>query len=244
MKIALAAVGFITNDIEYNLGKIKNIVKKYYKEVDLLVFGESFIQGFDCLTWEYLKDIEIALDRESYYLKSIKSLAKEYQVAISFGYIEKDKEKIYSSQLTTNKNGEILDNFRRVSIGWKEPIADFHYCEGENFRKFNYLNKSISVALCGDLWYEENCVQMKRLNSDIVLWPVYTDFNFQEWNDIIKYEYAEQATKCGNKLLYVNSHCLERDSESIARGGAALFSNGKIEKEIPAGEEGVLIVEV
>ncbi|WP_103981692.1 carbon-nitrogen hydrolase family protein [Helcococcus massiliensis] len=244
MKIALAAVGFVTNDIEYNLGKIKDIVKKYYKEVDLLVFGESFLQGFDCLTWEYLKDTEIALDRESYYIKRIKSLAKEYQVAISFGYIEKDKEKIYSSQLTINKNGEILDNFSRVSIGWKEPIADFHYCEGEGFRQFNYLNKSISIALCGDLWYEENCIQMKELNTDIVLWPVYTDFNFQEWNDTIKYEYAEQAEKCGNKLLYVNSHCLERDSDSIARGGAALFSNGKIESEIPAGEEGVLIVVV
>lgn len=244
MKIALAAVGFITNDIEYNLEKIKDIVKKYYKEVDLLVFGESFLQGFDCLTWEYLKDTEIALNVESSYIKEIKDLAKEYQVAISFGYIEKSGYEIYSSQLTIDKYGRILDNYRRVSVGWKEPIADFHYCEGEGFRQFNYLNKSISVALCGDLWYEENCIQMKALNNDIVLWPVYTDFNFQEWNDVIKHEYAEQAKKCGNKVLYVNSHCLDKESHNISRGGAILFINGKIESEISAGEEGVLIVEV
>ncbi|MGY3776843.1 carbon-nitrogen hydrolase family protein [Helcococcus sueciensis] len=244
MKIALAAVGFITNDIEYNLGKIKDIVKKYHKEVDLILFGESFLQGFDCLTWEYLKDTEIALNVESYYIKEIKDLAKGYQVAISFGYIEKSGYEIYSSQLTIDKYGQILDNYRRVSVGWKEPIADFHYCEGEGFRQFNYLNKSISVALCGDLWYEENCIQMKALNTDIVLWSVYTDFNFQEWNDTIKYEYAEQAKKCGNKVLYVNSHCLDKESYNIARGGATLFSNGKIENEISAGEEEVLIVEV
>ena len=107
MKIALAAVGFITNDIEYNLGKIKDIVKKYYKEVDLLVFGESFLQGFDCLTWEYLKDTEIALNIESSYIKKIKDLAKKYQAAISFGYIEKEKEKRYSNQLTIDKYGQI-----------------------------------------------------------------------------------------------------------------------------------------
>lgn len=244
MKIALAAVGFITNNIEYNLGKIKVIVKKYHKEVDLILFGESFLQGFDCLTWEYSKDIEIALHIDSYSIKEIKDLAREYQVAISFGYIEKSGYEIYSSQLTIDKDAQILDNFRRVSAGWKEPIADFHYCEGEVFRKFNYLNKSISVALCGDLWYEENCTQMKALNTDIVLWPVYTDFNFQEWNDVIKYEYAEQAEKCGKNLLYVNSHCLDKESHNIARGGAALFINGKIESEISAGEEDVLIVEV
>ncbi|MDO4605265.1 MAG: carbon-nitrogen hydrolase family protein [Helcococcus sp.] len=244
MKIALAAVGFINNDIEYNLGKIKDIVKKHSKEVDLIVFGESFLQGFDCLTWEYLKDNEIAIDRDSHLIQEIKDLIKNHQVAISFGYIEKDGEKIYSSQLSLDKNGEILDNFRRVSKGWKEQIADSHYVEGKEFRRFKYLSQYFSVALCGDLWYEENCIEMKNLNSDIVLWPVYTDFNYQEWNKSIKYEYAKQAEKCGNKILYVNSHCLDKESYEIARGGAALFNMGKIEREIPAGKEGVLIVEV
>lgn len=85
---------------------------------------------------------------------------------------------------------------------------------------------------------------MKKLNTDIVLWPVYTDFNYQEWNDNIKYEYAEQADKCGKKVVYVNSYCLDKNSHDIARGGAAFFSKGKIESEISAGEESVLIVEV
>lgn len=244
MKIALAAVGFITKDINYNFEKIKEIVEKYSDQVDLILFGESFLQGFDCLSWDYSKDINMAIDLDYELINEIRSLCKIYQVSLSVGYIEKDKDKIYSSQLTIDKNGEILDNFRRISIGWKEPIADSHYVEGEGFGKFTYLNKSISVALCGDLWYEENCIQMKNLNSDIVLWPVYTDFNYQEWNENIKYEYAEQAEKCGNKVLYVNSHCLDRSSYDIARGGAVLFNQGEIESEIPAGEEGVLIVEV
>ena len=84
MKIALAAVDFITKDIEYNLNKIKNIVEKHSKEVDLILFGESFLQGFDCLTWEYLKDLEIAVDIDSEAIKYIKDLTKTNQVAISF----------------------------------------------------------------------------------------------------------------------------------------------------------------
>lgn len=244
MKIALAAVGFITNDTAYNFEKIEKLVKEYFDKVDLILFGESFLQGFDCLSWKYLKDLEIAIDRESDIIKEIKSLCENYQVAISFGYIERDGNKIYSSQLTIDKYGNILNNYRRISTGWKESIADFHYVEGHGFGQFNYLNKVISVALCGDLWYEENCTQMKNLNTDIVLWPVYTDFNYQEWNENIKYEYAEQAEKCGKRVVYVNSYCLDKSSHGIARGGAVFFHQGKIESEISAGEEGVLIVEV
>lgn len=244
MKIALAAVGFITNDTAYNLEKIKTLIEKYASEVDLILFGESFLQGFECLSWDYAKDVNIAVHQDSELINDIRAMCEINRVSVSFGYIEKDEDNLYSSQLTIDKNGETVDNFRRVSIGWKEPIADFHYVEGKGFGQFTYLDKTVSVALCGDLWYEDNCIKMKNLDSDIVLWPVYTDFDSQEWNESMKYEYAEQAEKCGDKVLYVNSHCLDKNSIGIARGGAALFSQGKIKSEFPAGEEGVLIVEV
>lgn len=169
MKIALAAIGFITNDLDYNIYKIKETVKKHAIQADLIVFGESFLQGFDCLTWDYSIDIDIAVSQDSSTIDEIRSLCKKYKVAVSFGYIEKDEDKLYSSQLTISKDGKTVDNFRRVSIGWKEPIADFHYVEGKGFGQFSYLEKTISVGLCGDLWYAENCIQMANLDSDIVL---------------------------------------------------------------------------
>ena len=244
MKIALAAVGFLTNDIDYNFDKIKEMVKKHSNQADLILFGESFLQGFDCLIWDYSRDIDIAVSQDSSIINQIRSLCRNNKVAVSFGYIEKAEDKLYSSQLTISKDGEIVDNFRRVSIGWKEPVADFHYVEGKGFGQFSYLDKTISIGLCGDFWYEENCIQMESLDSDIVLWPVYTDFDSKEWNESMKYEYAGQAQKYGSNILYVNSYCLDKNSDNIARGGAVLFNEGKIVHELPAGEEGVLIVEL
>lgn len=180
MKIALAAVGFITNDITYNFKKIKDLVEEYSSDVDLILFGESFLQGFECLSFDYSKDINTAVPQNSELINEIRTMCEINRVSVSFGYIEKSEDKIFSSQLTIGKQGEIVDNFRRVSIGWKEKTADLHYVEGDGFRKFNYLDKSISVGLCGDLWYEENCTKMKKMNTDIVLWPVYTDFNYKE----------------------------------------------------------------
>ncbi len=244
MKIALEAIGFITNDIVYNKNKIINAIKDNKEGVDLIVFGETFLQGFQCLTWEYELDKDIAISESHEIITEIRKCAKENNVAVSFGYIEKKEDKLYSSQITIDKDGKIISNFKRVSIGWKEEISDNHYCEGKEFPKFNFLGKTFSVGLCGDFWHEDNCKSVKKLNVNIVLWPVYTDFNYKEWNASIKFEYAKQASKISNTVLYVNSYCLDMDDNEIAHGGAALFQDGKIISELPAGKEDVLIVEV
>ena len=96
------------------------------------------------------------------------------------------------------------------------------------------------VGLCGDLWFDENVMKIKSLSPDVIFWPVYTDFNCNEWNESMKYEYAEQAGKVGGKVLYVNSYCKDRDGDEIARGGSVFFHDGVIIKEIPSGKEDVL----
>jgi len=80
--------------------------------------------------------------------------------------------------------------------------------------------------------------------SDIVFWPVYTDFSCDEWNESMKYEYAVQACKFCKNVLYVNSVCIDKERVEVAQGGAAHFVNGDIIDEITSGSENVLLVEV
>lgn len=242
--IALAAVGFKNGDIQYNKNRITDTVQKYRGKADMVLFGETFLQGFDSLSWEYEKDKQIAVSFDDQIINEIREIAQRNNIAVSFGYIEKEGESLYSSQLTIGENGEIIDNYRRVSVGWKEPIADSHYREGESFHVFNYLGRKFSVGLCGDMWDDGNVEKMKALQADIVLWPVYTDFNYDEWNKTIKMEYAEQAALFCKSVLYVNSVCLDKEEYEIARGGAAYFENGIIMSETPAGEESILPVEL
>ena len=122
MMITLAAVGFRNGDITYNKDKIKTVIRDHgYKQADLILFGETFLQGFDSLSWNYESDKNIAVKTNDPVIDEIRKTAKEYSVAVSFGYIEKAEDSLFSSQLTVGKDGEILDKFRRVSIGWKEP---------------------------------------------------------------------------------------------------------------------------
>lgn len=244
MRIALAALGFVNKDINHNKMVMIDTLNNLKNKVDIVLFGEAFLQGFDSLSFEYEKDKYIPLSIYSDVIREIIETAKNNQIAVSFGFIEKEDNKVYSSQLTIDSEGNIVNLYRRVSKGWKETYATEEYCEGSSFSSFSYMDKRIAVGLCGDLWYDENIDMIKKINADIIFWPVYTDFNYEKWNKEIKYEYLEQASKINSDVLYVNSYCIDKDEKEIAKGGAILFSKGKIISEIPAGKEDILIVKI
>ena len=243
MNVLLAALSFRNGKLIYNKNQIVSTIKEYNNKVDLILFGESFLQGFDALTWNFEIDKNIALSKDSKLIKEIKKLCKQFNVSVSFGYFELFDSKIFSSQIVINKQGKIIFNYRRVSSGWRIKETDDHYQEGTSFSTFELDNKTFTVGLCGDLWNEDNVNVVSNLSSDYLLWPVYTDFNYDKWNNVEKNEYAMQAKKFNKLTLYVNSYCLDGDDE-IAKGGAAVFKNGMIINEIPSGKEDVLIIKI
>ena len=244
MKITLAAIGFKNKDIEFNKNSIISKIKEYEGKTDLLLFGETFLQVFDSLSWPFDIDKNIAISKEHKIINDICEAAKKHKIAVSFGYIELENDKIYSSQLTINHKGIIINNYKRVSPGWRIKETDYHYAEGSNFQVFKLNDKSIIIGLCGDLWYDTNIDRILKLASNLVLWPVYTDFNYNKWNNTEKFAYAKQASLLKRPVLYVNSYCLDSFEEEIARGGAALFSNGLIIDEIPSGKEGCVTIKI
>ena len=244
MKCALAGVGFINEDIEYNKAVLADTLRKCAGRADVVIFEEAFLQGFYGINFIAKHDTTVSISRDDMIIREICSMAKEYAIAVSFGFIEKEDDVFFSSQMTIDKNGRMIDLYRRVSPGWKEPSAGKEYCEGSGFHTFDFLGKKVAVGLCGDLWYEENIARLNELKTDVVWWSVYTDYSDLKWNHTAKFEYAAQAGKINAPVFYVNSVCIDKsDGCEAARGGAALFDKGFIKEELPAGNEGILIVE-
>ena len=244
MKCALAALGFINEDIGHNQQVIIDTLLQYAGRADIVLFGEAFLQGFYAATFDPAHDEAIALTVDAPAIQAICAAAQQTGTAVSFGFIEKVCDSFYSTQLTIGPDGEIIDLYRRISPGWKEPFAGAEYREGDSFHIFDWMDRRISIALCGDLWYDANIAQMQQLQPSVVLWPVYTDFSAQAWNTAMKHEYAEQVASLGAPVLYVNSLCIDKPEDDCAKGGAAVFAGGSIAQELPAGAEGVLVVEI
>ena len=63
MKCALAAMGFIDGDIQYNKSVIIDTMKNYSDTADIVIFGEAFLQGFYCADFNVEHDEKIAVSR-------------------------------------------------------------------------------------------------------------------------------------------------------------------------------------
>lgn len=245
MKIALASAPVKDRNIEFNIQAMIDAMNKASGQADVILFGESVLQGFDCLCWDYDTDKHMAVALTDAPIQRMCEAAKQYGIAVSFGFIERIGDILHSSQIFIGSDGEIVAVFHRVSVGWKEfTLTDDHYREGRHFEKFCYGGKSFAIGLCGDLWTDGRPEEMKALNADVVLWPVWCDYNADEWNNSIKHEYAEQASLCGDCVLLVNPYCADAEETDAAAGGVVHFKHGSIAADMPSGCSETLIVEV
>ncbi|MBR2486062.1 MAG: carbon-nitrogen hydrolase family protein, partial [Clostridia bacterium] len=227
----------VDGNIEFNLSQMERFAKDSRRAgADLVCFGEAFLQGFNALSWQFDQDKNVAVATDSKIFSRIISLTKEIGIDILFGYNELDGEDIYSS-CALIENGEIIHNYRRISIGWKESSkTDGHYKEENSVEVFDYKGKKCTIGLCGDLW---DFPERFNLGEDVLFWPVYVGWTKEEWENGGKMEYAEQAKMCCPKTLYVNSICKED-----AFGGAVFFVDGQIQRELAIYNEGILFVEI
>lgn len=234
MKIGLASYEFINNDIAFNISQMERAMKSAQGSVELLCFGETFLQGFDALNWNYENDRHIAISTDSKIMCRLCDMTLYYKVDLLFGYLEKCDDAIYSS-CAVIENGALKYNYRRISKGWKEySITDGHYKEGTDACEFLYHGQSIMIALCGDMWDFPEKFKTKNL----LIWSVYVNFGLDEWAEY-EMEYAEQAYLASGKTLMVNS--ISQNPKSY--GGAFYFIDGKIEKKLDYNIEDILIIE-
>lgn len=240
MKIGLVSSKNRDNDIEFNVNEIKRYVREN-RDVDLLCFGESFLQGFEDLCWTYEKDYKRAFSKDDEVIKELRKLARDYKTALSFGFIEKYEKNIYSSNMVIDSNGDIIDIFKRVSKGWKEAIATEEYKEGTGFHSFILNSKLFVTAICGDLWHDDLLEKIDEISADIMLWPLYIDYSIEQWNSEALYEYQERVKGIKCPVMMINSFV---DLPDRANGGCYVFLNGSVDQLLPMGNIGVLKVEI
>ena len=233
MKIGLAVYEFRDNDIAFNLAQMERAMRSVQGQADLLCFGETFLQGFNALSWTYETDKDIAVQTDSEVMAQIGRMTLQYGVDVLFGYIERSGDTLYSSCAVIEK-GKLLHNYRRISRGWKEYTrTDEHYQEGTETGAFLYRGQPVMLALCGDMWDFPERFRTEHL----LLWPVYVNFDLDEWARY-ETEYARQANLAAPKALLVNP--ISREPKSY--GGAFYFVDGKVEQKLAYGREGVLVV--
>lgn len=235
MKVGLASFICKNKDITYNLFQIERGIREVQGKADVICFGEAYLQGFDCLCWDYNTDKNMAVDISSAPMQKLCMWTKQYGVALITGYIERAQNSLYSSCIVI-ENGKVLHNYRRISRGWKEYWkTDEHYKEGDSVDSFEFHGIRISLALCGDLWdYPE-----KFKTNGLLIWPVSVSFSPEEWEQNELDAYARQAALVADNVLMINPI-----DDSPTHGGSVYFHGGKVVNRLAFDKEDILTVEI
>ncbi len=235
MRIALAPFAFRNGDLPFNLRQVRRGLEAARGRADLVCFGETFLQGFDALSWDFAQDRHIAVSQQSPTVTQLCRWTRELGVDLLLGYVELDGPALYSSCMLLSQ-GRLLHNYRRISPGWKDPTrANGHYREGASTRPFRYRGREFQLALCGDLWE----APQRFVTQGVLLWPVYVNFSPEQWA-AQEPAYAAQARLASRQALLVNS--LSQDPP--AHGGAYFFVDGRTAARVPLDREDLLLVEL
>jgi len=241
MKIGLATVECKNGNIDFNLKQILLYLQKAAsRKIDFLFFGESFLQGFDSLVWNFEEDKEKAVSKKSAVIELIKNEAYILDIGVGFGYFELYNESIYSSYLVISNKGNEIVNYRRMSMGWRESnFADQQYQEGSEICIFSIDNYDFTIALCGDLWDEKTCGLFlnEKVSHSTIIWPVYVDYSLQEWVRELK-NYQERA------LLFSDNVCLVNNITKTRSVGGAFYFNKFDNQMLDFDIEDILLVEI
>jgi predicted amidohydrolase len=242
MNIGLASAKFINNDTEFNFNYCYGFIKKAKKyNIDILLFGETYLQGFDALVWRPEDDLLVGIENGSEKMNILRKYCKEENMAIGMGYIEREGNSLYSSYLIVDKNGSDLANYRRISKGWKVKNSDSNvYKEGEYFKTFEFMGHKMTVGLCGDFWNDDVTKKLPK-DIDTVLWPVFVDIDKDRWKLLEFDEYIKQAKKICKNIFFVNSICDEQ--KFLAYGGAFAIINNELKASLDQGKEEILVVQ-
>ena len=78
MRIGLVSYRCENRNMDFNIGQIERALKEAQGKVDLLCFGEAFLQGFDSLDWKYETDKKTAVAMKQIKRRRLRRIRKPW----------------------------------------------------------------------------------------------------------------------------------------------------------------------
>lgn len=233
IKIALAQVKSKLKNTEYNLENLRKILENIvYKKVDIICFPELFYTG------HYLKReeaFELAEYQNGRFTAEVKKLAKEFNIHILAGYIEKTeiKGEIYNSCIFIDSQGEIIGNSRKNYLWGKEKL---NFKRGNSFPVYNTNFGKIGILICYDNEYPEPARIMALKGAELIFAPsVWSVGAENRWN-------IQLSANALFNLFFVAG--VNAVGEGICGSSQVFSPDGKIIKKASKQNEEILICDI
>ncbi len=233
MKLMLCQYQIAWEDKETNIEKI-NIYLKAAREanVDLICLPEMSFTGFSM-------NVDITGEYQAETITAMRKLAKEYGVAIAFGYVrcQENHVKAENHYAVVDKDGVVLADYAKIhpfSYGGESVFFE----GGNELVSFSFCDFNIGLAICYDLRFPEQ-FQLMGEHCDMILLPA-------NWpaSRIEHFQVLGKARAIENQCYMAMINCIG-EMGNIEYSGNSLLVNpeGKVLLELLEEEYQIITIE-
>lgn len=185
--------------------------------VDLLVLPELYLTGYN--VGEQIQ--QWAEERGGFYSSQIAEMARLNQIAIHFGYAEKEGPHLYNSAACYDKTGVMIGHHRKLVLPPGYELD--HFTAGKRYSQFQMGEFRIATLICYDAEFPETFRKVCALGCDLVVVPTALG---AQWGVVAKHLIPTRAFENGVYVCYAN-HCGEENGLTYYGGSCVVGPDGK-----------------
>ena len=169
-------VGIITMhpwpwELESNFAQLEAYVREAARRhAKVIVAPESVIDGYvygadPDVTRERMLDVAQTVP-DGPYIRRAAALAKELEVCLVFGFLERDGDELFNACIMLDSRGEIVGRYRKV-----HPTNEFAITPGRELQPFDTQLGKTGFLICNDASIAENFAALSAQQVDIIFIP-------------------------------------------------------------------------
>jgi predicted amidohydrolase len=197
------------------------------QEVDLLLLPELFLTGYNIGE----KVTQWAEPVAGSSARTIAALACRHNIAIHYGFAEREGERIYNAAACIARNGTLLACHRKLLL--PPGFEGDHFSPGESYTQFEIDGIKAATLICYDAEFPETFRAVASAGAELVLVPTALG---AQWGVVANTVIPARAFENGIYVCYANSCGTENDM-SFFGGSCVIAPNGAELARAGAGEE-------
>ncbi|MGC9080529.1 carbon-nitrogen hydrolase [Sulfurihydrogenibium sp.] len=249
------------DDLKENFEKtIEKIVSLAKDGANIVSTQELFKSKYFCQVedWSYFKLAE-PINEDNQTIKTLKTLAKDYEIVIVASLFEKRTDGIYhNTAVVIDADGTFLGKYRKMHIPDDPHFYEkFYFTPGDlGYKTFRTKYGDIGVLICWDQWYPEAARLTALSGAKIIFYPTAIGWLPSEKEEFGKAQYNAwetvqrgHAVANGCYVVAINRVGFEESpdgNEGIEFWGQSFVANpyGEIIKKASVDKEENLICEI
>ena len=242
MYLAISQAPIILGDVSKNLEIMEKLIieaqEKSKSNIDLIVFPELFITGYNLR--DNYNEVAEKIPTFGVAQKGIAKLAKEFNVHIITGIVERSGKSLFNSAILVGPVGYIGHYQKRFLPNFGPFEEKIYFGEGNKSNVFDTPFGKIGIQICYDIFFPETSMDLAHNGADLII-----NLSASPTTSRPLFHRMLPARAIETTCFYAYSNNVgTQGSLTFAGESLVVDPRGKTIAEIPSFEEGTIVCEL